>query len=265
LTGLVVAIALLFAIAPRAEAQVAIYHTQLWALSPGDDLRFNTTGSSPSGELLQTSDGTFYAVAGAGGANNSGAILAFKKGDAQPTPIYSFSAASGAQEGPAIPTNSDGMEPEAGLVLASDGFLYGTTYAGGLSGYGTIFRVSTSGVLTSLHTFTATDANGLNIDGSGPRGKLVQASDGNLYGTTVLGGASGEGVIFRISPSGVFSVVYAFPAVDTNGFNSSGAQPSAGLILASDSNLYGVAEHGGANALGTVFAITPSGQSPSIR
>ena len=260
LPGWVVVLAVLFATVPCAEAQVAIYHTQLWALSPGDNLRPNTTGFYPSGELVQTSDGTFYAVAGAGGANNSGAILAFKKGNGQPTAIYSFSTASGPQGGATAPTNSEGVGPAAGLVLANDGFLYGTTYTGGRSGQGTIFRVSTSGALTSLYTFTATDANGLNTDGSTPRGKLVQAPDGNLYGTTVLGGASGEGVIFRISTGGAFSVVYAFPAIDANGFNASGTQPSAGLILASDGNLYGVAEHGGANALGTVFAITPSGQ-----
>lgn len=256
LIGLTVALALFFAIAPRAEAQGAIYHTQLWALTPGDDLRFNTTGSAPSGELVQLSDGMFYAVAGEGGANNSGAILAFKKGDAQPTAIYSFSAATGPQD---ASINSDGVGPEGGLVLANDGFLYGTTHTGGL-GNGTIFRVSTSGVLTSLHTFTATVANGVNTDGSTPRAKLVQAPDGSLYGTTVLGGAAAEGVVFRISPSGVFSIVYAFPAVDPNGFNASGTQPSAPLIVASDGNLYGVAEHGGTNGLGTVFAITPSGQ-----
>jgi uncharacterized repeat protein (TIGR03803 family) len=260
LRGWLAALVLLFAIAPSAEAQTAIYHTQLWALSPGDDLRFNTTGSGPGGELVQTSDGTFYAVAFGGGANNSGAILAFKKGDMQPTPIYSFSMASAPVGGPVLPTNSDGIGPAAGLVLANDGFFYGTTSGGGLNGAGTIFRVSTSGVFTSLYTFTAIDANGLNTDGATPLGKLVQASDGNLYGTTVGGGASGKGVIFRISPSGVFSVVYAFPAVDANGFNASGTQPSAGLILASDGNLYGVAEHGGANGYGSVFAITLSGQ-----
>ncbi len=254
------ALALFFVVSPRAEAQAAIYHTQLWALSPSDATRVDTTGSAPGGELVQTSDGTFYAVAAAGGANNTGAILAFKKGDTQPTPIYSFTAASGPEGGPQAQTNGDGMEPTAGLALGNDGFLYGTTSAGGLFGQGTVFRISTAGVLTSLHTFTAQDANGLSTDGSTPLGKLVQASDGNLYGTTVFGGASGEGVVFRISPSGAFSVVYAFPGVDGNGFNASGTQPSAGLILASDGNLYGVAEHGGANGFGTVFSITLSGQ-----
>jgi uncharacterized repeat protein (TIGR03803 family) len=221
-------------------------------------MRVNVNGAAPSGELVQLSDGTFYAVAFAGGANGSGAILKFKNGDTQPTPIYSFTAALGPTNG--ILINSDGVGPEGGLVLANDGFLYGTTSTGGASGNGTIFRVSTSGVLTSLHSFAATDANGFNGDGSTPRAKLLQASDGNLYGTTVLGGAAAEGVVFRISPSGVFSVVYAFPAVDTSGFNIPGTQPSAPLILATDGNLYGVAEHGGANGLGTVFAIAPSGQ-----
>jgi uncharacterized repeat protein (TIGR03803 family) len=257
LSGWAIALALLFGIAPPAQAQAAIYHTQLWALSPGDDLRFNTTGNSPSGELVQLNDGTFYAVAGTGGANNSGSILAFKKGDSQPTAIYSFTAATGPQDGS---INNDGVGPEGGLGLGNDGFLYGTTHTGGQFGNGTIFRVSTSGVLTNLHTFSATDANGLNTDGSTPRAKLVQANDGNLYGTTVLGGPTAQGVIFRISPTGVFSVVYAFPALDANGFNVSGAQPSAPLILASDGNLYGVAKQGGANGLGTVFAITPVGQ-----
>jgi uncharacterized repeat protein (TIGR03803 family) len=258
--GWTILVALLLASAPRANAQAAIYHTEMWGLSPGDNLRFNTTGNALSGELVQLSDGAFYAVASTGGANNSGAILTFKKGDPQPTPIFSFSAASGPQSGPTAPTNSDGVGPEGGLVLANDGFLYGTTSTGGQFGSGAIFRVSTAGVLTTLHTFSATDANGLNTDGSTARAKLVQANDGNLYGTTVFGGPSAEGVIFRISPSGVFSIVFAFPAVDANGFNVSGTQPSAPLILASDGNLYGVAERGGANGLGTVFAVTPAGQ-----
>ena len=156
---------------------------------------------------------------------------------AQPAliPLYSFTG------------GNDGANPLAGLVQASDGNLYGTASAGGPINSGTIFRITASGVLTPLYSFT----NG--NDGATPIAGLMQASDGNLYGTASAGGANGFGTIFRITTNDVFTPLYSF----TNG--NDGATPYAGLVQASDGNLYGTAIGGGTNDCGTIFRITTSG------
>jgi uncharacterized repeat protein (TIGR03803 family) len=154
---------------------------------------------------------------------------------------------------------SDGSMPYGGLVQATDGNFYGTTAFGptttGYTGYGTVFKVTPNGSLTTLHTFN-------NSDGAEPYGALVQASDGNFYGTTVDGGGSqscdrGCGTVFKITPSGTLTTLYSFCA---SGFPcADGAQPVAGLVQATDGNFYGTTTIGGANALGAVFKITPNG------
>ena len=138
---------------------------------------------------------------------------------------------------------SDGADPYAGLVQASDGNFYGTTPQGGASdncsgGCGTIFKITASGALTTLHSFDGSD-------GSFPYGGLVQATDGNFYGTT------GGGTVFKITPSGTLTTLYRF-----NGSDGSGPD---GLVQANDGNFYGTTGGGGANGDGTVFKITPSG------
>jgi uncharacterized repeat protein (TIGR03803 family) len=87
------------------------------------------------------------------------------------TPLHSFAG-------------TDGSGPQAGMVLATDGNFYGTTYYGGTHDYGTVFKITTAGTLTTLHSFAV-------VDGSHPAGALVQATDGNFYGTTDIGGATG--------------------------------------------------------------------------
>lgn len=158
---------------------------------------------------------------------------------------------------------SDGAYPLGGLIQASDGNLYGTTTyssasgASGLGGFGTVFRITTAGQLQTLYTFTGGD------DGANPSGRLVQASDGNLYGTTAYGGASGQGThghgtVFRITLSGQLTTIYSF----TGG--SDGGYIASGLIQARDGYLYGAAEAGGdygstSGGYGTVFRISTLG------
>src|ERR1019366_311443 len=90
----------------------------------------------------------------------------------------------------------DGADPQAGLVQGSDGNLYGEAFVGGANNVGSVFKITTSGTLTTLHSFNGTD-------GREPSGWLVQGSDGNFYGTTSMGGALGlGGTIFKITPSG---------------------------------------------------------------
>jgi uncharacterized repeat protein (TIGR03803 family) len=152
---------------------------------------------------------------------------------AQPTfiPLYSFTG------------GGDGANPVAGLAQASDGNLYGTTHEGGTNGYGAIFRITASGVLIPLYSFTGGN------DGANPYAGLVQASDGNLYGTTEYGGTNDDGAVFRITTNGVLTALYSF----TDGRD--GADPLAGLALADGGNLYGTAPGGGTNRVGTAFEL----------
>jgi uncharacterized repeat protein (TIGR03803 family) len=165
---------------------------------------------------------------------------------------------------------SDGATPFAGLIVGSDGNLYGTTLnGGGKCGCGTVFKVTPSGTETVLYSF-----QGGGGDGAGPAAPLIQGSDGNFYGTTYWGGGSGSGcggigcgTIFRVTPEGVETVLYSFKG------GSDGASPwLAGLTLGSDGNFYGTTFFGGGSGCsgtfgidqfgsgcGTVFKVTPGG------
>ncbi len=144
-----------------------------------------------------------------------------------------------------------GENPASALIQASDGNLYGTTPSGGATGgYGTVFRISNPGgtpVFSVIHSFAG------GIDGMTPVAALVQASDGNLYGTTSYGGLAGTGTVFRISNlSGTptESVIYSF----TGG--GDGIHPHSSLIQGDDGNLYGTTYNGGSFGGGTVFRIS---------
>jgi uncharacterized repeat protein (TIGR03803 family) len=145
---------------------------------------------------------------------------------------------------------ADGAYPVAALVQATDGNLYATTSYGGAKGYGTVFKITPSATLTTLHSFDLTD-------GAKPYARLVQAAtNGNLYGTTVGGGAKDYGTVFRITASGTLTTLHSFCSQYRC---PDGGYVYAGLVLAADGNFYGTTSAGGANLLGTVFKITPSG------
>jgi uncharacterized repeat protein (TIGR03803 family) len=159
------------------------------------------------------------------------------------TTMYTFCSA---------PNCTDGNSPNAGLTLASNGWLYGTTYAGGTNqlngGYGTVFRIASgSGKLTTLYSFCAQSGC---TDGANPE-SLVQASNGNLYGMTRYGGAANDGTIFEITPGGTLTTLDSFDFTD-------GALPTAGLVQDTSGTLYGTASEGGAGTLGTVFSLSIS-------
>src|SRR5258707_9353580 len=135
------------------------------------------------------------------------------------------------------------------MVQATDGNFYGTTQLGGANNYGTIFKITPGGKLTTLHSFDSTD-------GSDPVAPLVQASDGNLYGTTQQDGAYGAGTIFRITPGGTLTTIYNFCSLSDC---TDGRAPVTGLIQATDGNLYGTTYGSYGFAWGTGFKITLGG------
>lgn len=202
--------------------------------------------SYDSASLIQESDGALYG-AFSQGETNAGSIFRLAPSGSLTT-LASFYATNGAE--PFAP------------ILAPDGNFYGVTYVGGssydaadyIAGYGTIYRMDSNGVLTSLFSFDQTN-------GWSPR-CLVLGSDGSFYGTTDSGGTNftssnnGDGTIFKITTNGDFTLLVSF-----NGTNGSGPM---GLVQASDGNFYGVTGGGGTNDLGTVFKMTPDGQFTNL-
>jgi uncharacterized repeat protein (TIGR03803 family) len=195
--------------------------------------------------LAQATDGNFYGTTYAGGANDGGTVFKITPAGTFTT-LYSFCSQTNC---------TDGYRPKAGLVQATDGNFYGTTSHGGVkcsdrSGCGTVFKITPSGTLTTLHSFTGS------VDGVHPSAELVQATDGNLYGTTEGEPGTSDGTVFKITPSGTLTTVYSFCSQKDC---ADGRSPDAKLVQASDGNFYGTTSLGGANIAGTVFKITPSG------
>jgi uncharacterized repeat protein (TIGR03803 family) len=200
-------------------------------------------GSQPLAGLVQGSDGNFYGTTNLGGAQGDGEIFKITPSGTLTT-LHSFCSQSGC---------SDGRNPFAVLIQGIDGNLYGTALEGGAKGFGTVFKITPSGNLTTLHSFCTQSGC---PDGQFPQTGLVQASNRNFYGTTITGGAYGDGTIFEITPTGKLTTIY-------NVCSQSGCPDGnylyASLIQATDGNLYGIMDVGGANGSGTIFKITLSG------
>jgi uncharacterized repeat protein (TIGR03803 family) len=221
---------------------------------------FSKDGGNPWSPLVQGSDGNFYGTAVGGhypyNTNYNGIVFRISPSGSF-TNLHSFKG-------------NDGALPFSGLVQGSDGNFYGTTPRGGYTnlnngiGYGTVFRVSPSGNLTSLYSFTGPPS-----DGAQPYATLVQGSDGNFYGTTGNGGTSpncsgGCGTVFRISPTGSYSNLFSFTGPPNDGYS-----PQDGLSQGRDGNFYGTTSFGGIGNIGglgngTIFRISPSGSYTSL-
>ncbi len=201
-------------------------------------------GCGPTAPPIEGVDGNFYGTTTGGGANFDGTVYKIAKGVLGLTSLHSF-------YGP-----TDGALPFDKLAQGTDGNLYGTASERG-SGCaasedcGTVFRITPSGVLTTLHVFCLGDGC---PDGEVPYAGLVLAEDGAFYGTTFFGGlGSGnrDGTIFRIEGSGTFATLYQFCGC------GDGGNPAAALVQATDGNLYGSTASDGSSGYGTLFKITP--------
>ncbi|HWV99332.1 MAG TPA: choice-of-anchor tandem repeat GloVer-containing protein [Candidatus Acidoferrum sp.] len=248
--------------------------TPLYSFTGGDD------GGSPFSPLLQGLDGKLYGATFQGGSNDNGTIFSFSGARSLAT-LLSFNITNGdlplagltrgaggflygvtSQGGTShrgtvfrVDTNgllstlysfsggADGSLPRGELVQTPDGSFCGATFKGGASGFGTLFRIATSGFFTSLLSFNSTN-------GAFPAAGLLRASDGMFYGTTRSGGAFNRGTVFALNPNASLATLYSFAGPD-------GAQPAAPLIQGSDGNLYGTTAAGGTFSQGTLFRLTP--------
>ena len=211
-------------------------------------------GSDPSGRLLRDGIGNLFGATRKGGAFNAGTIFMLEKSGKE-TVLHSFTG------------GTDGNEPVGSLVTDGSGNLYGTTETGGQAGCdlgegcGVVFKVDRSGKETVLYTFT------LGTDGGLPPDGVIRDHSGNLYGTTQAGGSvnciyysvGGCGTVFKLSPDGTLTTVYAFLGV------TDGDEPLSGVVRDEDGNLYGTTAFGGdlscndGFGCGVVFAIDSSG------
>jgi uncharacterized repeat protein (TIGR03803 family) len=207
-------------------------------------------GYEPSGQLLESNDGNFYGEAQLGGPGGYGTI--FKMTPAgHLTTLFGFNLANGS-------------DPSGGLIRATNGDFYGVASGGGSQTVGcvfycgTVFKMIPAGELTTLHYFCPSllDCS----DGAQPYGPLVQAPDGNFYGTT-SGATINPGTIFQITPAGALTTLYSFCSQTdcADGFFS-----EAGLLQATSGTFYGTTAKGGIGGLGTAFSLS-TGFGPFVK
>jgi uncharacterized repeat protein (TIGR03803 family) len=215
--------------------------------STGDEqVLYNFNGSDGDGDVpdsmsFRDAAGTLFGTTFQGGAYSYGTVFKLDT-QGQETVIYNFC--------PKTPCTKGTFPGQ--VIPNKTGTLFGITYAGGnfscnITGCGTVFKINPQGDLTLLHAFGG-------LDGYYPNAGLVLDKPGNIYGTTMWGGAYGRGTVFKVTSGGQESVVYSFDG------GADGAYPNGGLVRDAEGNLYGTATQGGAYNDGTLFKITSSGQ-----
>jgi uncharacterized repeat protein (TIGR03803 family) len=192
-------------------------------------------GSQPESRPVLGSDHALYGMTAEGGSNGTGVVYRFDLESHQYTLLHTFSAPDSNGD------NSDGAYPGVALTRGPDDVFYGMATSGGQNGNGTIFKITKSGEFTVLHTFSALDANAHNEDGAVPLRTIVVGRNGNLYGTTRIGGENtcgevpfpnGCGVAWMIDGSGNFHVLHQFTPAEGH---------AASLLEARDGFFYGCA------------------------
>ncbi len=215
-------------------------------------------GDNPLGALIEATNGVLYGTANDEGPATNGTIFRVNKDGSGFAVIHAFTEAT-----------NDGAYPNAGLIQGLDGALYGTTSLGGSADEGVVFKLNLDGTgFAVLHSFTDGPSDGLF-----PESSLIIGTNGGLYGTTTLGGASGDGAVFRINTDGSsFAVLYSFGGVTNDGAvsyaslltGSDGQNPYAGLAQGPDGALYGTTFADGSGTGGIVFEINPDGSGYQV-
>jgi len=190
-------------------------------------------GTTPDGAVTIESNGDMYGTTIGGGASGNGIIWKLAA-DGTYTVLHNFTA-------------DESNFARGKLIQDKKGNFYGSDLFGGANGDGTVFRFNAKGKVKVLYTFT-----GLN-DGEFPEHGVVSDRAGNLYGVTAFGGADGNGTIYKIAKDGTFSVLYTFTGGADGGF------PYGGLAIDKGGNLYGSADDGGTDGVGTVFELASDG------
>lgn len=243
-------------------------------------------GQQPDVGVIQANNGSLYGTTQVGGASGNGTVFKITL-DGNLTTVFNFCYGC-----------PDGSLPNAPLIQATDGNLYGATtttlfkitpddvlttiytfnggndifggfiqatdgnlYASSAYENGSIFKVTLDGVVTTLYSFCSIIVKGICVDGQQPYGALIQASDGNFYGTTFLGGGTkSDGTIFKLTPKGVLTTLYNFCS-QTN--CDDGSAPYGGLVQATDGWFYGTTSTNGSDDLGTLFSLS-TGLAPFV-
>jgi len=209
----------------------------------------NSDGRQPYfGNLFRDKTGNLFGTTVYGGIkDNIGIGVAYKVADTgRETILHRFTGGG-----------DDGQQPVDGLILDADGDFYGTTVAGGSANYGTVYRMSKSGKVTVLHSFTGSD-------GVEPTGWLTQDAAGNFYGTAITGGSTGGGTVFKITKTGKFTLLYSFKGAPD------GFLPQGALAVDKAGNLYGATSEGGDPVVcpgfgcGVIFKISNKGKETVV-
>ena len=201
-------------------------------------------GGTPRSALIEGSDGTFFGVTDSGGSANRGTVFELSKDGSSHGVLHSF-------EG-----GGDIVNPFARLLAGTDGALYGTSWGGGIADSGTVFKINRDGgSLSVLHSFAGTDG-----DGANPHAGLLEGSDGAMYGTTVVGGTTNFGTVFKLNKDGTgYRILRKF-----TGAPGDGVQPYGGLLETANGMLYGTTAFGGSAGRGTIFMLNKDGTGYSV-
>ncbi len=193
-------------------------------------------GAQPFAGLVADTQGDLFGTTGGGGTGGDGAVFELPAVSGTAVPLYNFTG------------SPNGAAPYSGLTIDNTGDLFGTTFAGGASGDGTVFEIPAGSTTpTILYSFSG-------LDGANPYGTLLVDSAGDLFGTTVNGGQHGDGTIFEIPFGGTLATLHSFA-----GKPSDGASPFSPLAIDGAGDLFGTTDAGGTNGDGTVFEISAGG------
>jgi uncharacterized repeat protein (TIGR03803 family) len=258
LGGVVVALVMTAATVPAAVADGPTFSTLYKFEAPAATTFTSALGSRPDTLPVLGPDGAIYGMTSVGGQYGNGVIYRFDQHTHQYKVLHTFSALD------ANGDNEDGANPGVALTRGPDDDIYGMASFGGKNGTGTIFKITTSGEFTVLHTFSALDANGHNEDGANPLRTVVIGNDGYLYGTTRLGGQNTCGATHGCAVAWVmdrwgnnFRVLHQFTASEGH---------AASLLQARDGLFYGCAVWpatslpSGPLPSGILYRMAPSGQ-----